>query len=72
VNNHSETLNTEIDDYLERVRSGLVDANAGRVIDQDRVCEWLSTWGTAHETQPPVYTNSSASSQLRRRAMTEL
>jgi prevent-host-death family protein len=40
--------------YLEAVAAGLSDAVAGRVVDHTRVSEWLATWGTDQETDPPL------------------
>ena len=40
--------------YLEAVAAGLSDAIAGRVVDHARVAEWLATWGTDKETEPPL------------------
>lgn len=38
---------------LEAVAAGLSDALAGRVVDHSKVAEWLATWGTDHEGEPP-------------------
>ncbi len=40
--------------HLEAVAIGLSDAVAGRVIEHKKVVEWLATWGTEHETEPPL------------------
>jgi len=40
--------------YLEAVAAGLSDAVAGRVVDHAKVAEWLATWGTDHEGDPPL------------------
>jgi prevent-host-death family protein len=40
--------------YLEAVALGLSDAVAGRTVDHKRVADWLATWGTERETEPPV------------------
>lgn len=29
------------------------DAPNAKFVDHDKVADWLSTWGTAHETEPP-------------------
>lgn len=39
---------------LEAVSLGLSDAIAGRTVDHAKVSEWLASWGTDHETEPPV------------------
>ena len=40
--------------YLEAVASGLSDAVAGHVVDHTKVAEWLATWGTDKESEPPL------------------
>ncbi len=40
--------------HLEAVALGLSDAVAGRTVDHKKVADWLGTWGTEHETEPPV------------------
>ena len=40
--------------YLEAVALGLSDALAGRTLNHAKVAEWLATWGTGHETEPPL------------------
>jgi predicted transcriptional regulator len=37
----------------QRIRSGLDDFAAGRTIAHQKVSEWLESWGTANELQPP-------------------
>lgn len=39
---------------LEAVAAGLSDALAGRVVDHTKVAEWLTTWGTDREGDPPL------------------
>lgn len=38
---------------LEGVARGIADANAGRVVDDKLVREWLESWGTDAELDPP-------------------
>jgi len=40
--------------YLEAVALGLSDAVAGRVVDHAKVADWLATWGTEQEGEPPL------------------
>jgi prevent-host-death family protein len=40
--------------FLEAVALGLSDATAGRVVDHAKVAEWLATWGTDQEGDPPL------------------
>jgi len=40
--------------YLEAVALGLSDAIAGRVVDHAKVADWLATWGTEQEGEPPL------------------
>ncbi len=40
--------------YLEAVALGLSDAVAGRTVDHKKVADWLATWGTEHEAEPPL------------------
>ncbi|MBI4871717.1 MAG: type II toxin-antitoxin system Phd/YefM family antitoxin [Candidatus Riflebacteria bacterium] len=39
---------------LEAVAAGLADAEAGRVVEHDRVAEWLASWGKSHEEKAPM------------------
>jgi len=41
-------------EYLEAIAAGLSDAIAGRIVDHSKVAEWLATWGTDRETEPPL------------------
>ncbi len=38
---------------LEKIREGLADAKAGRVISHEEVASWLESWGTENELPPP-------------------
>lgn len=38
---------------LERIREGLADAAAGRVVPHEEVARWLESWGTEDEQPPP-------------------
>jgi predicted transcriptional regulator len=38
---------------LERIREGLADAKAGRVVTHEDVARWLDSWGTENELPPP-------------------
>jgi antitoxin YefM len=40
--------------YLETVAAGLSDAVAGRTVEHSKVAAWLATWGTDHESEPPL------------------
>jgi len=44
----------EREQYLEAVALGLSDAIAGRMVDHAKVAEWLATWGTDREREPPL------------------
>lgn len=35
------------------IDAGMVDIEAGRVIDGERVMEWVDSWGTDNEQEPP-------------------
>ena len=43
----------EQEHQLERIREGLADAAAGRVVPHDEVARWLESWGTEDELPPP-------------------
>lgn len=43
----------EQEHQLERIRAGLADAAAGRVVPDDEVARWLDSWGTDDESPPP-------------------
>jgi predicted transcriptional regulator len=43
----------EQEQHLERVREGLADAQAGRVVSHEEVDRWLGSWGTEDELPPP-------------------
>jgi predicted transcriptional regulator len=38
---------------LEKIREGLDDAEAGRVLSHEVVTRWLESWGTEDELPPP-------------------
>ncbi|MEM7349828.1 MAG: CopG family ribbon-helix-helix protein [Acidobacteriota bacterium] len=38
---------------IEAIRTGIADADAGRVVDHDDVAAWLDSWGTANELPAP-------------------
>lgn len=40
--------------YLEAVSLGLSDAVAGRVVGDARFADWLATWGSDQEGEPPL------------------
>jgi|WetSurMetagenome_2_1015567.scaffolds.fasta_scaffold744569_2 prevent-host-death family protein len=44
----------EEQEYLQAVASGLADAVSGQVVDHSRVAEWLASWGTDEEREPPL------------------
>ncbi|TVZ38018.1 hypothetical protein P886_2369 [Alteromonadaceae bacterium 2753L.S.0a.02] len=35
------------------IEAGMADIEAGRVIDGDKVLEWIESWGTDNELEPP-------------------
>ena len=37
---------------IEKIREGLADAAAGRVVPHDEVARWLNSWGTENELPP--------------------
>jgi predicted transcriptional regulator len=37
----------------EKIREGLADAEAGRVVSHEEVARWLDSWGTEDELPPP-------------------
>jgi predicted transcriptional regulator len=43
----------EQEQQLERIREGLADAAAGRVVPDEEVARWLGSWGTEDELPPP-------------------
>ena len=54
-------LEQALDEYLEiqgwqiaHFEEGLADADAGRTIPHERVREWLLTWGSEDEAEPPA------------------
>jgi len=56
-------INDAVREYLEReqrrqqrlaeTREALDDLDADRVIDGDAVLEWIDSWGTPEEREPP-------------------
>lgn len=38
---------------LEETRAALADVEAGRLVDGQAVMEWLESWGTPAEKEPP-------------------
>lgn len=36
------------------IEAGMEDIEAGRVVDGDKVMEWLESWGTDRELEPPT------------------
>ena len=44
----------ERQELLETVAQGLADAASGRVVDHDKVAQWLTRWGTEDEGEPPL------------------
>jgi predicted transcriptional regulator len=43
----------EQEHQLDRIREGLADAEAGRVVAHEEVARWLESWGTENELPPP-------------------
>jgi predicted transcriptional regulator len=43
----------EQEQQLEKVREGLADAAAGRVVSHEEVARWLESWGDKDELPPP-------------------
>lgn len=44
----------ERQEFLEAVARGLADAAAGRVIEHDKIAQWLARWGAEDEGEPPL------------------
>ena len=38
---------------LEETRDALADVEAGRLIEGDEMIEWMESWGTDNEREPP-------------------
>ena len=36
------------------VVEGIDDADAGRMVDHDQIVDWIESWDTDHELEPPV------------------
>ena len=54
-------LEQALDAYLEtqawqvaHIEHGLADAEAGRTVPHERVRDWLKTWGSDDEGEPPA------------------
>ena len=39
---------------VEAVIAGVADIEQGRVVEHEKVVEWLSSWGTEHEKDVPL------------------
>jgi predicted transcriptional regulator len=39
---------------VKAINEGIKSADAGRVVEHDKVDAWLATWGTDKETEPPA------------------
>lgn len=39
---------------LAEIRAGLAEAEAGETVPQEKVVEWLRSWGTPNELPPPL------------------
>lgn len=50
------TLDDAILRLIERrdIETGMADIEAGRVIGGERVMEWIDSWGTENEQEPPT------------------
>jgi len=40
-------------EYIRQVQEGIDAANRGEMIDDEEIDEWLSSWGTENELDPP-------------------
>jgi len=54
-------LERAVDAYLEiqawqisHIKKGLADADAGRTLSHEQVRDWLATWGSGKESDPPA------------------
>jgi predicted transcriptional regulator len=43
----------EQEHQLQKIREGLADAEAGRIVSHEEVARWLESWGTEDELPPP-------------------
>jgi RHH-type rel operon transcriptional repressor/antitoxin RelB len=43
----------EQEHQLAKIREGLADAEAGRLVSHEEIARWLDSWGTANELPPP-------------------
>jgi predicted transcriptional regulator len=53
----ANALQRFLDDEPERlaaVQEGLADLAVGQTVPGDAVDDWLKSWGTAHESDPPA------------------
>ena len=51
-----EALRSFLDLYewqVEAIREGIADADAGRLVEHEKVAAWLESWGTDHELPAP-------------------
>jgi predicted transcriptional regulator len=51
----AEAIATYLDEQehqLQKIREGLADAEAGRVVPHEEVARWLGSWGTGNELRP--------------------
>ena len=39
--------------HIKAIEEGIADVEAGRTIPHERVREWLESWGTEDELDPP-------------------
>ena len=39
--------------FVEAVQAGLDSADAGRLVEHDRVASWVASWDSADEQEPP-------------------
>ena len=39
---------------VAKIRKGMADHEAGRVVSHEDVAAWLATWGSAEEGEPPA------------------
>jgi predicted transcriptional regulator len=48
---------TELDNYeqwkAEEIRAGFAEVDTGERVPNEKVIEWLQSWGTNHELPPP-------------------
>lgn len=39
---------------LSEIQAGVSEADAGEILPNQKVIEWLRSWGTSHELPPPL------------------